>query len=90
MALQSDGAAIWAFDAAYDVGSGRYLVVGYWGNAVWGQYIGRDGVLVGSRFVIAPVGAYQPRVAANGNGVFAVVYTAVYGGHTCSRCVWSR
>jgi hypothetical protein len=29
--------------------------------------------------VIAPVGAYQPRVAANGNGVFLVVYTAVYG-----------
>ena len=29
--------------------------------------------------MIAPVGAYQPRVAANGNGVFLVVYTAVYG-----------
>ena len=76
---QSSGASISAFDAAYDVGSGRYLVAGYWGNAVWGQNTGRDGVLVGSPFVIAPVGAYQPRVAANGNGVFLVVYTAVYG-----------
>ena len=37
LALQSSGASIWVFDAAYDVGSGRYLVAGYWGNAVWGS-----------------------------------------------------
>ena len=70
---------LWAFDAAYDAATGRYLVVGYGSYVVYGQFIGRDGVLIGSQFVIAPVGAWRPRVASNGNGLFAVVYTGLYG-----------
>jgi hypothetical protein len=77
LALASGGAAIWSFDAAYDAGSGRYLVVGYYSGAVQGQYLGRDGVAIGSTFNIASVGAFNPRVASNGAGLFLVTYTYV-------------
>ena len=78
-AIQSGGSAIWSFDAAYDPGSGRYLVVGYFGYYVWGQFMDRDGRPLGAQFVIAPIGAYAPRVVSNGTGLFAVTYTGVIG-----------
>jgi len=51
--------------------------VGYYGSAVRGQYLGRDGVPVGSTFEIASVGAFNPRVASNGAGLFLVTYAYV-------------
>jgi hypothetical protein len=70
----------WAAGAAFDPGSGKYLVAVIQSGLVWGHLVNSDGS-PGPSFPIAafrhdgPAPGAQPLVASNGRGLFLVAWT---------------